>query len=929
MNELKLPEQLKGSWGHALILTYGMDIPFFENALLPEFSPRCRNKIILADGRQYLEASANYAQSGLVRYMNQRYIVEGIFSPRAAHAKLVMLTNSDHGRLLVGSGNLGLQGYASPGELFTQYEYAPEQTETLPAFLSGIDLIKGLIANGYVSETASRHFDRLLEDTPWLFQSTARNWLPVRHNLERSFIDQLIEVATNEAVEELWILSPFYDASAHALAETLARLQPQQATLLVQPGSTSVDPQALSRVIGEANIPCKVKAFRHREDSNLYFHAKLYLLKFKDRAVCLQGSPNLSQVAMLHTAGHGNVELANLMVGPRDYFDYLFDPLIIEPETSQIETLALSFQSDADRDTPQPTWQLRSGEWQGGRLTLNYQGNLPDLPGLALNIIGNIFPCTNVEFTSNRITLTPPAEAIELLKRAVPVMVQWGSSRAAITSNPIFVCNRAKLNEVMEAEESDKIIDRTGGLNLDDQELEQLVGELESHMVIDRQSIWQVAGRRPPLTTNDDDVALRLDYADIDYEMLRQHPKLRQYTAANNLNSGYTRTRLQIILGSITDHFQGLMDVASGKQSPTTAAFLDIAEAADSEEDIEEEAAERQRRQRSHEQRLRYIFKNFLRRYLRGISSPDFQDLAGYEVMAHNYIIFSHLLWALFRKEWFESETQFVIESLLKTWQFFWGTHEKTGYFQQQDSDTQAEMLKLVQAYHADAQILASLYHGDRLTQQTVMLRLALRDHWRYLMSERPFPVDNRVLEDTWIYVADLYRYDTPHPSIIVRGLYRLARFETEDNFLRSIENKCDLTSGSCYFGRVTARRTINYRQLDATVKCLFVSDVNNSLPREMAISTLRAWMEYEVLAHYRISFVTAEPTKKVLFYETADAAGVFWNEALGIEEDINQVTPFSSLWNNVLAELKILAIGLDSTITIPRPSILLYAQTG
>ena len=123
MNELQLPEQLKGPWHHALVLTYGADIPFFENALWRQFSTRCRNKIILADGQCYLEACANYARSGLVRHLNQRYVAEGIFAPHAAHAKFILLTNSERGRLLVGSGNLGWQGYASGGELFTQYEY--------------------------------------------------------------------------------------------------------------------------------------------------------------------------------------------------------------------------------------------------------------------------------------------------------------------------------------------------------------------------------------------------------------------------------------------------------------------------------------------------------------------------------------------------------------------------------------------------------------------------------------------------------------------------------------------------------------------------------------------------------------------------------------------------------------------------------------
>jgi len=86
MSRLKLPEQLQGPWHHALILTYGMDIPFFENALWRQFSTRCRNKIILADGQQYLKACADYARSGLVRHLNQQYVAEGIFAPLAAHA---------------------------------------------------------------------------------------------------------------------------------------------------------------------------------------------------------------------------------------------------------------------------------------------------------------------------------------------------------------------------------------------------------------------------------------------------------------------------------------------------------------------------------------------------------------------------------------------------------------------------------------------------------------------------------------------------------------------------------------------------------------------------------------------------------------------------------------------------------------------------
>src|SRR5258706_14835585 len=108
MNSIRLPDAFLGKWDHALIVTYGADLPFFERDIWKQFSDQCRNRIILTDGRRYQQICAELARSGMVRHLNQRYVADGIYSPRISHAKLVLLTNSDKGRLLVGSGNLGM-----------------------------------------------------------------------------------------------------------------------------------------------------------------------------------------------------------------------------------------------------------------------------------------------------------------------------------------------------------------------------------------------------------------------------------------------------------------------------------------------------------------------------------------------------------------------------------------------------------------------------------------------------------------------------------------------------------------------------------------------------------------------------------------------------------------------------------------------------
>ena len=366
MDELKLPEQFDGNWENVLILTFGANLPFFENSLWRQFRNRCRNKILLVDHNQFLEACQLYADNGLVRFLNQKYIADGISIPMSAHAKLILLTNSEKGKMLVGSGNLNIDGYASGGELFTGYEYDENNSENLVAFLAVWNFIEEMIERRYIGPVAIPYLRHLQKQTPWLFRAAPDIRNPVRHNLNSSFIDQLNDEVSGEPIEELWILSPFYDEKAQALKTLLEVFSPRKVKILVQPGRTSLDPVALEKVLSESHTAWKVHTCRLKDDHNsTYVHAKLYLLKTKNRAICLQGSPNLSNAAIRLTPPQGNIELANLLVGGRKDFDYLFDRLEIDPETLSLATLNIHY----DRPEPKESLdigglKLTGGEWQ-------------------------------------------------------------------------------------------------------------------------------------------------------------------------------------------------------------------------------------------------------------------------------------------------------------------------------------------------------------------------------------------------------------------------------------------------------------------------------------------------------------------------------------------------------------------------------------
>ena len=93
----------------------------------------------------------------------------------------------------------------------------------------------------------------------------------------------------------------------------LADLDPRRATLLVQDGQASADAAALTRVLDLAGVvpdPPRPPGRRRSLPAREVLPGQL-----RRSGRSLQGSPNLSQVAMLLPMGPGNLEVANLLVG--------------------------------------------------------------------------------------------------------------------------------------------------------------------------------------------------------------------------------------------------------------------------------------------------------------------------------------------------------------------------------------------------------------------------------------------------------------------------------------------------------------------------------------------------------------------------------------------------------------------------------------
>lgn len=907
MNKLKLPSQLEGRWSNVVFLTYRVDLPFFERAIWRILDSRCRNIIIIGDGNRLLDSYKGYSDTLNVRWVNQKYIVDGVFGT-TFHPKMIFLTSQKAGRLLIGSGNLGIQGYASGGEMFVQYEYDSDSglIEYPPVFVFVRNYLEGLIKEGLFRPQTERQLRKLLEETPWLYHGLDRDSV-LRSNIEVPFIDQFVNIIGDEPVEELSILSPFYDEKVSALQTILEVINPKITIVYLQEGETSVDPKELESVANQ--FPGKVRTHLVEIfDGGVYIHNKLYIAKTATKSVCLQGSPNLTRSAFLLCPPQGNFELANLLIGEPDEFDQLIEILTIHQQVENFFELDCKYfgrQDDEviEGDSLIGCW-LVGGEWQKDYLKLFFRGQLPDLELASLLIGSSQFPLKITKTSDRLIEIEININIKNYLERNLPVQIIWPTENR---TNPIFPCSLDELGKTIEVDDGDHLAS-IGDLQLEDKELESLLHELDNSLIIDKQSvnsIWQAIDSSAK-NQNLEDGGIMIDYSEIDYEMLRSHPKLAQYREWRIGGRDYRKTRLQIILSSITSHFQGLTDTAAKVNMPIVSELsleeLDDDLAQEDAQEVEEQEAEREKRRSKGKARIRNIMKAFILRYLRGITSTEFLKLVDYDVIANNYVIFLHVLWCLYGLDWIEDN--FVTDAFLKMFRFMWGREGKLGYYQSLDQEAKDFCAGIFENGKAVGRMIAAIFYADYLAviDNWIDVRFELRNFWRHFMEDWPIALELNAIQDAWYLIGHILVYDPPTPLNIIERLQELAKWETSNSFLRAIESTFGLSENSIQFSLnpVRVMRPALGEQL--LIQQIEFRDQKGISKRENAETVCQLWMKFQPKEFYRIISVD----KSILFlYDSEFKKGLYINHNENVDEEILELKPLKS----TLLETRLLSL--------------------
>ena len=190
--------------------------------------------------------------------------------------------------MAVGSGNLGMDGYASQGECFTLYRWSEDNTEHLGAFTAAKEFITGILDRGLVDDVIRPRVQQAWQDAPWIYRPPAPGPRPVRHNLDRPLLDQLTEAIGGRPVDELVIHAPFSTTTARALAELIEQADPRHLQVLLQERITSVNPHQLGHVLASAGCAVDVRSVQ-AEEPGTFLHAKFVIARCGDAAVCPPG----------------------------------------------------------------------------------------------------------------------------------------------------------------------------------------------------------------------------------------------------------------------------------------------------------------------------------------------------------------------------------------------------------------------------------------------------------------------------------------------------------------------------------------------------------------------------------------------------------------------------------------------------------------
>src|SRR5690606_11497803 len=306
-----------------------------------------------------------------------------IYETGVFHPKIMLLTAKRHGLLILGSGNITSSGLSTNDEIWGAFHLENIGNENAHLFGAVWQYLQPFLNQslGFVPQK----IEWIRKHSPWLEELPVTNaWVNLEslgmelkflaNTNQASIYNQLIENIPNKDIEQITVVSPYYDCSGQQVLQVKDHFQPAKLKCIVDPQSGLLPINIATDGIDFYNwADCK----QDYDSTFNRLHAKLIHFQDKDKEYLVLGSANMT-LAALGTPNNkaANAEAGILITRPIKNKSWIEELTIKIPENT-IQISEQEYQGIAHDAIPRINYQYRVhyAELRGKEITLYLNKN--------------------------------------------------------------------------------------------------------------------------------------------------------------------------------------------------------------------------------------------------------------------------------------------------------------------------------------------------------------------------------------------------------------------------------------------------------------------------------------------------------------------------------------------------------------------------
>lgn len=308
---------------HSCIITcFTFDFTYFEERIAPILrAANIRNINIFVDGNELIKAQEFL--SGKEFSFQKNYNLIGVHSAHGVfHPKIIYLFGQDEGLLTIGSGNITSSGLSYNDEVWSSFHHRNLESSYLHLFRAAWLYINQFFP--YALGVAKVKVDWITTNTPWLEELVKSPSFEVNdiQFVSESSLAFLINELRSKEIEQMVVISPYYDKSGKTIELLQQHLQPQKVDVIVDQHSALLPTNIFESDLYHFHFWTDVVESFDEEINRL--HAKIFYFSTAESEYMLIGSANATYAAMGDlTNVNSNTEAGLFLTRPKQTTNWL------------------------------------------------------------------------------------------------------------------------------------------------------------------------------------------------------------------------------------------------------------------------------------------------------------------------------------------------------------------------------------------------------------------------------------------------------------------------------------------------------------------------------------------------------------------------------------------------------------------------------